>query len=143
MHQFGTQAARATSWLRTQPDRPFVILFGHVAVVTLYITGNAVSKLPFSDSHTKQLISSDIIPTIHGAAALILLLAISLHRYRGIAAGASLVVWAVTTASLFVASHQRVPPGAYWSFALSTVITVAAFLMLVRWGVDGDDRGVA
>lgn len=136
-----SRVGQAISWIRTQPDRPFVIVFAHLCVVGLYVTGNAVSTSPFSDDRAKTLITSDAMPTIHGLAAVVLVVAILLHHYRGAAAGVSLVVWGATTATLFYASHQRVPPGAYWAASLSLVITLAAFLMLVRWGVDGDERG--
>lgn len=132
---------RFGTWLRAHPDRPFVILFAHLAVVALYATGHAVSQIPFSDGNTRTLISSDLVPVSHAAAAVALAVAIAMHRWRGSAAGISLFVWACTTVSLFFASHNRTPPLAYWSFALSCVITLAAFLMLARWGVDGDERG--
>lgn len=141
MTEATTSVLRFGTWLRAQPDRPFVITFAHACVVILYASGHGYSSLQFRDPHARQLITSAVLPAAHGLAAAVLIAAILIHRWQGSAAGISLFVWGATTASLFFVSYQRIPPAAYWSVALSLVITVAAFLMLVRWGVDGDDRG--
>lgn len=135
------RVSAGTSWLRSQPDRPFVILFAHICTVGLYLTGHAYSSVPFSDHRTRTLITSDLVPATHALAALVLLLAIIAGRWAAQAASLSFFVWTCTTIALFLGAHQRVPPLAYWSFVLSLVITLATFLMLVRWGVDGDERG--
>lgn len=123
-----------------------VILFAHVSIVGLYLTGNAVSTVvPFSNNQARTLITSDLVPSAHAIAAFALLYAIITHRWSGPAACISFFVWICTTIILFLGSHDRIPPLAYWSATLSLTISLAAFLMLVRWGVDkdGDDSGGA
>lgn len=141
MTEAASSVLRLSTWIRAQPDRPFVITFAHLSVVVLYLTGHAYSTLQFRDSHARELITSGIIPIGHAAAGLVLLAAIIFRRGQGQASAFSVFIWGLTTASLFFVSYQRIPPAAYWSVALSLVITVAAFLMLIRWGVDGDERG--
>lgn len=127
-------------WIRGQPDRPFVILFAHLLVVLLYCTHRAVSSVPFTSGTTHSVISSPVIPALHLLAFTCLAWAMLCPKHQGCGAVTSLFTWASTTVALYFAATQRNPPLALWAPALAGVVTVAAFLMAVRWGVDGDDR---
>lgn len=135
---------RATlSWVRAQPDRPFVILFSHIVVVLLYLTHRAVSDVPFTSHQAHSVVTSPAAPCLHALAAVGLIIAMADRRRQGCAAVVSLFTWTATTIALYFAATQRKPPLALWSPALGLVITLAAFLMVVRWGVDGDEREVS
>lgn len=131
---------RLLVWASSQPDRPFVILFGHCLVVVLYLTHHAVSTTPFRGTDAKDLLSSPLLPCLHGLAIGCLFVAIGTKRYKGSAAMTSFFAWAFTTGALYFAATHREPPGALWATALSSVITLAAFLMLARWGADDGDE---
>lgn len=127
-------------WLRTQPDRPFVITYSHAATVLLYVSHRAVSPIPFTSNPAHTVISSPAVPALHALAMVGLLWAMALPKRQGCAAVLSLFTWACTTIALYFSATQRHPPLALWAPGLASVITVAAFLMVARWGVDGDDR---
>lgn len=134
------QVTRAREWTTKQPDRPFVILFSHILVVGLYLTDRAVSAVPFTSGATHSVISSPMVPALHVVAFACLVWAMACPKHQGCGALVSLGTWASTTVALYFAATQRNPPLALWAPALALVITVATFLMAVRWGVDGDDR---
>lgn len=132
---------RTARWFRARPDRPFIILFAHLCIVSLYLSGHAVTPIAFTNAQAQTLISSDLLPVAHGVAAIALAAAIWARQGQLYAGTISLVVWSATTGTLFFASHSHVPQLSYWSFALSLVITAATFLMLVNWGVpNGTER---
>jgi hypothetical protein len=135
---------RFIAWLRVQPDRPFIIALAHALVIVLYVTHRAVSPIPFKGQVSRTLVTSPLLPTLHACALAILVAGILAGHSRLIttAATTSCVTWAFTTVVLFQASNDRVPRLGLWAAALSFVIFVATFLMLVRWGVDGDDSEV-
>lgn len=126
-------------WLRAQPDRPFVITFGHLIVILLYLTHHAVSPVPFTGEVTHSIVTSPVIPVVHAIALLGMILGLARQKTRGGAACVSLMTWSATTIVLYFLATQRNPPLALWAPGMSAVITLAAFLMFVRWGVDGVD----
>lgn len=140
MSDTSTSWPELRSWVRKQPDRPFVILFSHLLVVALYCTGRAVSAVPFTSGTTHSVISSPAVPLLHLLAFACLVWAMVCPKRQGCGAVVSLGTWASTTVALYFAATQRVPPLALWAPALAAVITAATFLMAVRWGVDGDER---
>lgn len=137
-----SRLARTRRWVTAQPDRPFVILFSHLLVVLLYVTHSAVSPVPFTSVTARSVIVSPAVPAFHLLALLGLGLAILRPRWQGCAAVVSLFTWTCTTIALYFAAAQRNPPLALWAPALGLVITLATFLMAIRWGVDGDEREV-
>jgi hypothetical protein len=132
---------RLLGWIRTQPNRPFVILYGHIVVVILYLAGRAYSGVPFNSDTTRVVISSPLMPIGHLLAAVGLMVGLTMKRGRGPAAFLSLGMWVFTTGALFFAAENRNPPLSLWGCALASVIAVASFLMLAQWGVDGDESG--
>lgn len=127
-------------WMPT--DRPLVVTFGHVSVPVLYLTGTAVSPLRFTSDATRALIASPMLPAMHIVAAGGLFLALAWFRepwHRALAATFSVLIWAFTTVLLTEATFAHSPRGTLWSADLSLIITLAAILMAVRWGVPGTD----
>lgn len=123
-------------------DRPLVILLAHILAVTLYATHKAATAVPLSDNPPRLLATSPIMPALHVLGAAALLLGIKVfrsNRSRGVVATTSVLIWAFTTATLYLDATAHTPALALWAPALSFVITVAAVLMLMRWGVGGDE----
>jgi uncharacterized membrane protein len=129
---------------RDQPDRPMVLLYGHLVVVVLYLTGNAVTPLPFRHATIRTLVDSPILPTLHltCAAALLLGLTVATSKTaRGTIAFVDLWAWVFTTVTLYQGANDRTPHLSKLGAGLASVMCVAAFLMLKRWGNDAERDG--
>jgi hypothetical protein len=133
---------RLHDWMHREPWSTWacVLIVVHTGVVALYLTGSAVSSVPFTREDVQTVISAPYLSTAHLIAALLLAVAIVSPRWRDIAAPVSFGLWLGTTLALYLAALVRVPPLAMWGPVLAFGFVLAALILMMQWD-RGDDHG--
>lgn len=133
---------RLGDWMHREPWSVVAagLVVMHTAVVALYLTGGAVSTVPFTQEQIRAAISSPAIPAAHLIAALLLALAIQAPRVRDIAPAVSFGIWLATSAALYFAAQRRIPPLAKWGPVLAIGFAIYAFVLIFCWDRGDDER---
>lgn len=131
---------RFTEWARREQSSlwAMVLVVVHTGVPALYLTGSAVSPVPFTRDDVQTVIRSPFLPVSHLATAVLLALAVTSPRLRDLAAPVSLGLWLGTAAALYFAAASRVPPLAMWGPAFALGWMIAAGVLTLVWPREDD-----
>jgi hypothetical protein len=134
----GTVAARWHDWVGNVPwPFPALLVLAHAGIVGVYVTGTAVSDVPFRSDNVRTIITSPITPLAHLVCAGLLCAGLAWRgTWRDLAGAASAPVWVGYTVILFVSARTRVPPLGLGGAVLSAVVAALAFLVAVGWKGD-------
>lgn len=124
---------------------PFVILAviltcTHTVIVSLYLTGHAISAVPdFRAQTAKAIVTSGWVPVFHAAAAITVLAGILWgHRWREWAKIATFPVWLAYAGILWMSALSRTVPVSWVAASLSLIPLVLSGLLVAGW--DDDDQ---
>lgn len=134
LHRFG-------HWAHREPLSLIAVVcaVAHLIVVALYLTGQAVSSIPFTASAADTIVNTPAIWIAHIIAASTLALGVANERMRGVASYISFAVWLGYSVALLLAAKFREPPLGLVGFGLAVGFSLISLVLLYLWrGRDED-----
>lgn len=134
LHRFGRWAHREPLSLIAA-----VVAGAHLAIVALYMTGQAVSTVPFTQDTAATIVNTPLVWIVQLIAAGGLALGVANDRMRGVVSYISFAVWLGYAIALLLAAKFRQPPLGLVGFALAIGFSAISFVLLYLWrGRDED-----
>lgn len=130
-------------WVGTVPwPFPAALILGHCAIVAVYVTGTAVSTVPFRSDSVRTLITSPLTPLAHLLCAGLIAAGLAWRgAWRDVAGSASTACWVGYAVLLFVSARTRIPPLGLAGAGMAATIAALAFLVAVGWRDDTAEKG--